>query len=248
MKKIVASILVRNQIVVNSTNFEKYRPIGTLEQILPRLQEWEVDEINVMNITHSQNPLGDFQQLFSEELLSTIHTPLAYGGGITSQSSAETVIAAGCERVILSGSKWTPTESRRISINLGDQAILIHLPLIRSGRRIVLHQRTDTIQEYFQNIPEDWGGELFLKDKDMDGAVARFDFFTEITNLAKNLETPILVGGGISSIEDSRGLLELPYVRGVVIGSWLNRDELVIPRLKKSIHSPINLRPLAGYR
>ncbi len=246
MKKIVASILVRNKIVVNSVNFESYRPIGALKHIIARLQDWEVDEISVLNLTHSQNPLTDFQELFSDTLLSTIHTPLSYGGGITTQSFAESVIAAGCERVVLSGAKWTPAASRQVSINLGDQAILIHIPLVNSGQQFMLQHTTQTVQEYFQSIPNDWGGELFLKDKKKDGAVARLEFFREIAKVSKDLRTPIIAGGGLSSVEEVNEVLALASIRGVAIGSWLNRDEMVIPRLKRSTDPSINLRALVG--
>ena len=64
MRKIVASVLVRNQMVVNSTLFTHYKPIGSIEQIILRLQELEIDEITVLNLTHSENPLQDFGRSF----------------------------------------------------------------------------------------------------------------------------------------------------------------------------------------
>ena len=249
MRKIVASVLVRNQIVVNSTNFCCYKPIGSLEQIILRLQEWEVDEIAVLNLTHSENPLRDFRQLFSDNLLSNINTPLAYGGGIDSQACAEAVIASGCERIILSGIGWTPAKSREISINLGDQAVLIHLPLVHSRLGITLLNKKITLGQYFKAIPTDWGGELYLKNRDMDGKVAtNIDFFREISLLSRYLSTPILAGGGISFCNEVRDLLDLPTIRGVVIGSWLNREELVIPRIKSLLGQSADLRSLVGYR
>ncbi len=247
MKKIVASVLVRNQIVVNSTNFNSYKPIGSLSQILSRLQEWEVDEISVLNLSHSENPVNDFRNLFSDDLLSTINTPLAYGGGISCRVCAESIVASGCERVILSGIGWTPERSREISINLGDQAVLIHLPLIKSELGISLAENGVSVQEYFENIPKDWGGELYLKNREMDGIISQPEFFKEINLLAKNLSTPILLGGGLSCYEDVKELFELPYINGIVIGSWLNREELVIPRIKKLLGQSSDLRRLVRY-
>ena len=247
MRKIVASVLVRNQIVVNSTLFTHYKPIGSIEQIILRLQELEIDEITVLNLTHSDNPLKDFLTLFPSDFLTTINTPLAYGGGINSQAFAESIIAAGCERIVLSGNRWTPRESRRISVNLGDQAVLIHLPLSRFSSDLGFSNKPITAQDYFEEIPSDWGGEIYLKDRDADGTVARFEFFNEISSFAADLNTPIIVGGGVSSLNDVEELFKLKYVRGVVIGSWLNRDELIVPRIKSSLAPSVNLRRLVRF-
>ena len=248
MKKIVGSVLVRNQIVVNSTNFCCYKPIGSLEQIVLRLQEQEVDEIAVLNLTHSENPLKDFRQLFSDNLLSNINTPLAYGGGIDTRACAEAVISAGCERIILSGGDWTPAKSREISINLGDQSVLIHLPIVRSQLGIMLLENKSSLGQYFKSTPNDWGGELYLKNRDLDGRVgANIDFFREISLLSRDFSTPLLAGGGISYSSEVENLLGLPSIRGVVLGSWLNREELVIPKLKSLLSQSTGLRSLVGY-
>lgn len=247
MRKIVASVLVRNQIVVNSTNFCHYKPIGSISQVVSRLQELEIDEIVILNLTHSENALEDFRKLFSDEFLATINTPLAYGGGIASQSSAESLIAAGCERIVLSGNKWTPGNSRQISTNLGDQAILIHLPLVQNESGIALNNNNAMAQDYFDNIPADWGGELYLKNRKADGTAVRFEFFSEISTLVKDLRTPIIVGGGVSYLKDLKSLFELNYVKGVVIGNWLNRDELIIPRIKRQLSGPLGIRSLVRF-
>lgn len=247
MRKIVASVLVKDKIVVNSSNFIHYKPIGSIEQVISRLQELEVDEIAVLNLTHSENPLEDFRTLFTDEILATINTPLAYGGGIISQKSAESVIAAGCERIVLSGNRWTPRKSRQISINLGDQAVLIHLPLVQQKSEIGLSDKLTTAKDYFEDIPLDWGGELYLKDRDADGSVSRIEFFNDISSLVNDLRTPIIVGGGVSSLKNVADLLELNYVKGVVIGNWLNRDELIIPRIKCKLSRLENLRRLVRF-
>jgi imidazole glycerol phosphate synthase subunit HisF len=223
MKKIVASVLVKNQIVVNSTNFNVYRPIGSLDQIITRLQEWEVDEIAVLNLTHSGNPLEDFHSLFPSDLLNRVNTPLAYGGGITTRNYAESVIAAGCERVILSGTRWTPEESRSISYNLGDQAVLIHLPLFQNGSEISLQNLKTPAQEFFADIPE------------------------EISIMSRGVRAPILIGGGVSTFRELEVLLEMPDFKGVVVGNWFNRKELVIPIVKSRLSQSGNLRSLVGF-
>ena len=104
-----------------------------------------------------------------------------------------------------------------------------------------------TVQDYFENIPSDWGGELYLKNRDADGTASRFEFFHGISSLVNNLTAPIIVGGGVSSLKDVGDLFELNYVKGVVIGSWLNRDELIVPRIKRELSGSVSLRSLVRF-
>ncbi len=247
MKKLAATVLVKDGIVVNSLSFRNYRPIGSVDQIITRLQEWEVDEITVLNLSHSSNPLRDFNQTFSESLLSGINTPIAYGGGITSKSDAESIIAAGSERVVLSAFHWTAEKSREISVNLGDQAVLIHVPLVQRGGVFLVGNTPSTFQDFLAHIPGDWGGELFIKDQNMDGNTSRVEFFKRVSTFTNNLTSPILAGGGISSLKEVEALLQLPFIKGVAIGNWLNREELIIPRIKHGIGTSIRLRDLMGF-
>ena len=247
MKKIVGSVLVKDSMVVNSIGFSAYRAVSSLEHALIRLQEWEVDEISVLNLSHTSKPVTDFKELFSEELLSRIRTPLSYGGGIDSAQKAESVIAAGCERVVLSGRKWSAQTSKEISVNIGDQAVLIHL-LVNTDMTARVENSSVDLMAYLSSIPDSWGGEIYLKVWEADGCSTRFEFFQALNISDSDLRTPIIVGGGISTNRDAQFLLDLPWVKGLVIGNWLNRDELIVPRLKQSPAGVRYLRGLVGFR
>ncbi len=246
MKKIVASVLVKDSIVVNSVGFSTYRPVSKLAHTLIRLQEWEIDEISVLNLSHSAKPIEDFNNLFSQELLSVIRTPLSYGGGIDSALKAESIIAAGCERVVLSGRACFPETYKDISANIGDQAILIHL-LAKSDMTTQIGNRTINLFEYLSSIPNDWGGEIYLKHWEMDGGSAKIEFFQNLKIDFRHLKTPIIIGGGICTVEQAQYLMELPWVKGLVIGNWLNRHELILPKLKNSPVGVKYLRQLVEY-
>lgn len=244
MKKIVASVLVKDGIVVNSIGFMEYRPVSSLGQTLLRLQEWEVDEITVLNLSHTSEPVNDFRLMFSEELLSEIRTPLSYGGGIISAEQAESIISAGCERVVLSSRNWTPQSSQDISINVGNQAVLIHLPLSQD-MSVLTKDLSLSLRQYINSLPAQWGGEIYIKDRDRDGRSLKLDFFKAVESEIGGLNTPIIVGGGISTASQVESLLGLAFVKGIVIGNWLNRHELVVPSLKNTPGINSHLRKLA---
>jgi cyclase len=243
MKKVVASVLVKDRMVVNAVGFNDYRPVSSLFHTIMRLQEWEIDEIAVLNLSHTSDPVMDFKELLSQEVLSVIRTPLSFGGGIVSAQQAESVISAGCERIVLSSRTWTPQTSTKLSSTIGDQAVLMHVPL-SSDMKVPMNNQNMPIREYLEKIPTHWGGEIYIKDREMDGGSMRIEFFNSLESKVDGLKTPIVVGGGIRSVNQAESLLGLTYVKGIVIGSWLNRHELVVPNLKISPYASTHLRSL----
>lgn len=243
MKRIVASIVIKNNYVVNSYGFRKHLPVGKIENIIERLQEWEVDEISILNISHSNYPERDFENLFNPYLLSKIDTPISYGGGIVSRDSAEQIIRSGCERVILSAANLSNRLLEDLSKSVGEQALLVHFPV--NSLNLDLDSSEKKNIEFLKLLHEGWGGELFFKFKTADGSLAESKNLIDFINSVPSNFPNFLFGGGISSVLQVRSILEMERVSGVVIGNWFNRDEVVVPKIKREI-AGLNIRPFSG--
>lgn len=102
LKRIGASLIIDCKILVNSYNFERHLPVGKLIHTVSRLQEFGVDEILILNTSHSANPASDFEELLKEVNNFNLSTPIAYGGGIESHFDANSVIRSGADRVVIS--------------------------------------------------------------------------------------------------------------------------------------------------
>lgn len=243
MKRILASIVVKDNRVVNSYGFAKHLPVGNIQYTIERLQEWEVDEIAILNISHTNKPEEDFTSLFDSSLLSKINTPISFGGGITSRESAERIIGAGCERIILSANKLNRNLLEELSSVLGEQALLIHCPFDNYMLEKANPERNEFV--ILESLSDGWGGELYFKFKAADGlsfeSEKLIDFVTSIPEIFRHF----IVGGGISEISQVKKILEIDRVAGVAIGNWLNRDELIIPKIKKEL-AGLNIRNYSG--
>jgi imidazole glycerol-phosphate synthase subunit HisF len=249
LKRIIASILVKDYMVVNSYGFQLHLPVSTLNETILRLQQMEIDEIVVLNISHSLNPGEDFDNLFPRGLLDKLHTPLAYGGGIYNSSQAERIIAAGCERIVISANHWSDkTSGKSIFVNLGEQAILVHLPVERIDGQVYIRGSRDNASQFITNFKSSCFGEIYLKFCNLDGNSQTNKNFFEECEAISALEGPLLVGGGITTYEQARSVLLNQKINGLVIGNWLNRQEMVIPRIKTDPLLKGHIRPMFGVR
>ena len=106
IKRIAATLILDSNQIINAYNFEVHLPVGKLKYTLERLQEFEVDEINILNTSHSNSVINDLDKLLEDINNWHVSTPLAYGGGISTLADAVYVIKSGVERVIISANTF----------------------------------------------------------------------------------------------------------------------------------------------
>ena len=128
-KRVIAAVLVRHGIAVQSFGFSRWLPLGDPIRLVENLDRWGVDEIAVISLDrHNCGP--DFRLLKDLSELA-ISTPLAFGGGITTSEHALSIIKGGAERIIIDSLLFTfPDVVRSISLKVGAQAIIGSIPLI----------------------------------------------------------------------------------------------------------------------
>jgi len=129
-KRIAASVIVKNDRVVQSFSYEKYLPLGSVTAIVQNLDRWGVDDIIVLNIDRTSNKLGPNLDVIKKISSIPISTPLTYGGGISCLNDALDVISNGAERIIVDSLFINkPNEIKKISEAIGSQAIIISIPV-----------------------------------------------------------------------------------------------------------------------
>jgi imidazole glycerol phosphate synthase subunit HisF len=244
IKRLSAGLIIDSGLIVNSYGFKTHLPVGNLNHTLYRLQAFEVDDVVILNTTHSKNPADDFRELLSDLNTWHVSTPLSYGGGINNVDDAAEIVKAGSERVVISaevlGNRPIFTE---ICAYLGDQAVVLHLPLVFESNRLCVKGNSFlTLDSILKSLPENWGGEILLtfvandggKVPDWKGIEVALDSFRDVRGL-------ILAGGFASAVDIGRGL-KLDQVSAIVVGNFLHRRELSIKNLKKEIDSEIQIR------
>jgi cyclase len=244
IKRLSAGLIIDSGLVVNSYGFRTHLPVGSLDYTLSRLQAFEVDDVVILNTTHTENPVDDFRELLSNINTWHISTPLSYGGGINNVNDAAEIVKSGAERVVISAELLAnPLIFSDICAYLGDQAVVLHLPIVFEPNRIYVQGMSVlTIDSILDLLPENWGGEILLtfvandggQTPDWNAIEIALEYFPEVRGL-------ILAGGFATAADIGKGL-KLDQVSAIVVGNFLHRRELSIKNLKNDLSKEIQIR------
>lgn len=237
-KRIAASVIVKNDRVVQSFSYERYLPLGSVTAIVQNLDRWGVDDIIVLNIDRTANKVGPNLDVIKKISSIPISTPLTYGGGIGCLKDALDVISNGAERVVVDNLFINkPNEIKKISEAIGSQAIIISIPVkIIEGRAYHFNYLTkELIKLNINKIKkyEHLVSELLIIDVSSEGNQGKYsknlvEFFSDI-NLG------LICYGGVGLSEAGTNLLDNNSVNSVVYGNILNYGELFFQKVKKSL-------------
>lgn len=244
IKRIAATLILDSNYIVNSYDFNVHLPIGKLKYTMQRLQEFEVDEINILNTSHSNSPVSDFNTLFTDISDWHISTPIGYGGGITSLEDAIQLVSCGIERVIISAKTFFDINLfNDICSSLGDQAVILHLPLEFDGvTPSIRGYKSRMLTNVCDIIPKNWGGEIMLSITKSDGLSSpNWQAISEALKIMSSSNN-IILAGGFARFEDIAVGLSLNQVTAISIGNYLHRAEQSIIKIKNNINSDIQIR------
>ncbi len=234
--RLAGTIIVKNQIVVQSIGFKKYLPIGNVKNSLKNLSEWEVDEIYLIDIDSTQKKTPNFK-LIDEVSKLRINTPLVYGGGINSSEHAREIIKKGFEKIIISNLLFqNPSEIIKIFNLIGKESLIINLIFKKFKKNYLFF---DTLNNQFHKIDldkffkkfSDYFSEILLMDYNHDGVYDNFD--KKIINFNKFGNKNFILMGGISINSNLKILLKNKRIRSIAIGNYLNYKESSIFNIKK---------------
>ena len=244
IKRIGAVVLLDSGLVVNAYRFSKHLPIGHLRFTVERLQELRVDEIIILNSSHSNHPEMDFEKLSSDFDSWHISTPIAYGGGIMTNAQAKNIIKKGADRIVVSAKVLCNGEElARIGEVLGEQAIILHLPIAMHTSGLKVRDFEDSpLVSIIDMIPLNWGGEVLLSVVENDGAkLPDWEVLRHLLQLLSDSRRVIL-SSGFSLSEDILAGLKLSQVQAVAIGNYLHRTELSVMLIKESVGLAVQVR------
>ena len=195
--RLIATILMEGNKVIQTYNFKEKKIIGDIKIVVKHLNDWQVDEIVIIQIDQNYKKL--LENLNS--ILEICSTPLTVGGGINNLEESLELTRNGADRICLQRVFFENLEEVfKIANTLGGQALTIkvdfdsRLGKIRSNKRNFLY-----FYEYLnknRNKLIDYGvSELFFYDINADGLIAEPSF-----NLIQDIdlkEFSVILGGGL---------------------------------------------------
>jgi cyclase len=236
LKRIIAKIVMRGDLVVNSYKFHEYLPVGKLNPTLKRLEDWEIDEIVILQTQHSIDPIADFQRLKKSTGGLKLMTPLAYGGGINSLNQAREIVKLGADRVVISSCSDNFLQLiEKVGELLGDQSIILHIPISTKTKPGVKSIKLEDLQNLILNLNAGWGGELLITDIESDGSMNYNQTLFEDVN-QKLIGRNFSYFGGVTINSDIDKFLGVENLAGICLGNNLHRTENTVFQFRNKMY------------
>lgn len=235
-KRIIAGVIVRDGIAVQSIGFKTYLPLGDPKIICENYSRWGADEIFLNCIDRSINNKGPDYKSLEEVANYNINSPLIYAGGIRNLNDAIKCIKLGADRIIIDYLKYHNfNEIEKISKTLGRQAIIISLPIIYKNKRYFFYNYIDkSLKEmsFLNDIAsKNIASELLIIDfKNNGGNFNIKNSFLNKINYFKSCK--FIFYGGISKKSDINKLLNNKSISAVVVGNKLSYTEHSYQKIK----------------
>ena len=214
-KRLVACLLIRDGLIVQSIGYKKYLPIGHPKFPLEFVARWDVDEIILLDMSaSSEGRILDPKLL--EVLSKSCFVPLTVGGGIKSVSDVRRIIRAGADKVSINTSAIdNPKIITEIADTFGSQCVVVSMDcrLDNDGIHRVYANSGNVptgldASDWARRVEDIGAGEIFLNSIDRDGSKKGYDI-SLIKKITESVSIPVIVCGGVGKFSHfSAGITE----------------------------------------
>ncbi|MEZ4752917.1 MAG: imidazole glycerol phosphate synthase cyclase subunit [Bdellovibrionota bacterium] len=237
-KRLIASILVLNDLAVQSIGFGKYLPIGKPAIAVEYLNQWGIDEITILDINPDRQETGPNISVISEAAKHSL-VPLTYGGGISTVKHMREAIKNGADKVsINTAAIKNPSLINEGASVFGDQAIIVSLDCKEVDGSYKVFINSGKTEANIELIPflkqcEDLGaGEFLISSIDHDGSKKGFDI-PLINTVSKAVKIPVIAFGGANQPSHFETCFKETEVTAAAAGNMFNYIEHSVILVKK---------------
>jgi phosphoribosylformimino-5-aminoimidazole carboxamide ribotide isomerase len=179
-------------------------------------------------------------------IVAASEVPVQYGGGLRTAAAVQQALEAGAARVILGTAAFTDRELlKRVLASHPSERILVGVDA-RGGLVATHGWRQSTSMpagDALAALREAGVGGFVYTDIDHDGMLDGADSSTVASVLAAAGDVPVIVSGGIGSLEDLRALAALraehglAQLDGVIVGTALYERRFTIAEAHEALAS-----------
>lgn len=254
-KRIVANVVVKDGIVVQSINFKKYLPVGKPAIALEFLNNWGIDEIILTDISASKSKLAPNFDLI-RQASKKCYVPLTVGGGITNVATIKELMHCGADKISINqAALHQPDLITKAAHIFGDQCIVVSIDAVKTvnGYKVfdyALQKAMDTnVADFVTKVQSLGAGEILINSVDRDGSYLGFDI--ELMNLVcDNATIPVIGCGGAKNAGDFIEVFNKTHVSAACAANFFHFTEHSVNTTKTNITRQIDVRleTYADYR
>lgn len=239
--RLIAGLSLLSGQAVKTKSFESPRYLGDPINITQLFSRFEVDELAIFEI--SKRHCGDRTTMqVLEGILQSAFMPISLGGGITNFLEAKEAFSLGFDKVILKSALNNPVELSSIASVYGQQAVIGCLNIEKLNNRMIVNDQemnAETLIEYAIQLVKHGVGELIIQDIKHDGTRSGYSMLQAASDVAKHLDIPVCIMGGVKDIDEAAKILKESDLSGVVASSMFvyhpTRDSVFVNYPKREI-------------
>lgn len=246
-KRIIANLVVKNGVVVQSMGFRKYLPVGKPEIAIEFLNQWGIDEIILTDISASALGKGpDFKMI--RNATKKCFVPLTVGGGITHIDHIKDLMHCGADKITLNQVALYQnnliTEAARV---FGNQCVVISIDGIATddGYRVYdyLNKKATVFKPgAFADAKQQAGaGEILINSVDRDGSYLGYDLEL-INEVFSNVNVPVIACGGAKNANDMIRVLLATNASAAAAGNFFHFTEHSVNTTKARLKYELDIR------
>jgi cyclase len=225
--RVIPALLLRNDSLVKTRQFGRFRYIGDPCNTVRIFNELEVDELAFLDILATPTGRGPNFGLLAD-IASECFMPLSYGGGIRSFEDAKRIFDTGFEKIIINSAAYDrPELIEEIAQIYGSQAVVVSIDVRRNwlGReRAFSHSgrkgRSIDPVAWAREVERKGAGEILLTAIDREGTWSGFDLAL-VERVASQVEIPVIAQGGAGGLDDIARVVQQAGASSVALGSMV---------------------------
>ena len=245
-KRIIATVVVKNGIVVQSINFKKFLPVGKPHIAVEYLNSWGIDEIILLDISATKNKKDpDYEMV--KKCSKKCFVPLTVGGGINCIEHIDKLMASGADKIAINNSAiYSSNLIEQAAKKFGDQCVVLSIDAVKkeSDYRVYdyLNKKELNISpyEHAMNSIRLGVGEIFLNSVDRDGSYLGFEL--GLINSLGKLTVPVVCSGGAKNAEDFSKVFHETNVSGAAAANFFHFIEHCVIITKSAIPKEKQIR------
>ncbi len=246
-KRIAATVVVRDGIVVQSINFNRYLPVGKPPIALEFLNSWGIDEIVLLDITASKGGcMPDYDMV--KQASAKSYVPLTVGGGIRSIEHIRELMHCGADKVSFNQAAIQNPEliSKAASV-FGNQCVVVSIDALHTpaGYKVYDYLEKKTLDfspaKFAVSMERLGAGEILINSVDRDGSYKGYDLEL-INSVCEGVTVPVIAAGGAKNATDFVNVLGQTEVRAASAANFFHFTEHSVNTTKAHIVKTLDVR------
>jgi cyclase len=253
-KRIVAALVVKDGIVVQSRGFNRYMPVGKPAIAMEFLDDWGIDEIILLDISATKEGRAP-DHVMVRNSFAHCHVPLTVGGGITSTEHVLKLMHSGADKVSLNqAALHRPSLLTETAKLFGNQSVVASIDALCVDDKYCVYDylQRKALQikpdELARQLQDRGAGEILINSVDRDGAKSGFDQKL-INDVCAAVTLPVICCGGAGNPQHFLDALENTQVSAVAAANFFHFTEHSVTTTKAIVARslPIRLETHARY-